>query len=403
MARTFWIFATVLMLSAVSGAVSQLDNALSLYNVSVSPNPIVAGGTATIRFQLYDSYGSFVQTVNLQASGSYPITNVSPAKSTDIANVNPGVNPQYYSYTFAVPPFTPSGTYKVYFNASYYGLGATVVVASSSMPVSFYVKNKPEIEATASSSATAALYSGYNQTIDLVIQNVGYGAARNVNVTVSGERGLSILSPVTHFLIGSLTAGSSVSEPLLVSAQGTGNPGLAVSMTYSSADLVQSFSGAQNVSIAVAPSAQFEISSQVSSIPVGVSDKPVRFTITNTGTSEAKQVLLSLQTSYPVTLVTGTTYIADLPVGASENVTFFVSSDPTGTPGTYPVILYEQWKQPNGAVNQQFSGSNSYFVTVGSGGSGASALEAAAAFVILLLAAYFFYLYRGRIVKRLKK
>jgi hypothetical protein len=46
-------------------------------------------------------------------------------------------------------------------------------------------------------------------------------------------------------------------------------------------------------------------------------------------------------------------------------MTFLVSADPHGISGTYPVTLFEQWKQPNGAPNQLYSGSSSYFVTVG--------------------------------------
>jgi hypothetical protein len=61
--------------------------------------------------------------------------------------LNPGVNPAYYNYTIAIPNTTPSGVYTVNFTAKYFVYAATgTVVASSSMPVSFYVNNKPEIK-----------------------------------------------------------------------------------------------------------------------------------------------------------------------------------------------------------------------------------------------------------------
>ena len=93
--KILWMFAMFMVLAGAVGAQSVLDNSLSLHNVSVYPNPVLAGGNVTIRFQLYDSYGSFVQTINLQAEGSYPLLNVSPSNTTDISEVNPGVNKPY--------------------------------------------------------------------------------------------------------------------------------------------------------------------------------------------------------------------------------------------------------------------------------------------------------------------
>ncbi len=387
--KIIWMLAAMAMLSGAVGATSVLDNALTLANVSVSPNPVVAGGTATISFQLYNSYGSFVQTVNLQASTSYPIANASLVKTTDIAQVNPGINPTYYNYTFSIPATTPSGTYKIFFNASYYGLGATEVVASSSMPVAFYVQNKPNIKIVLSNPSPSALYSGYNQTADLEIENTGYGTARNVSVNLVAESGVSLLSSVTSFFISNLTQGQTVTEPILVSAQNTGTASISADVYYYSPTLSQRFSSVQSASLSIAPAAQFTIGSvSGSSIGSGATDVPVTFTITNAGTSQAEQIQLSLQSNYPITPVASTAYIADLPVGSSTNVTFLVSVDSQGVPGNYPVTLYEQWKQPNGAQNQQFAGSDNYFVTVGGQTSLTTLVVVGVVVVVIVIVAY---------------
>lgn len=396
--KIFWMFAAVVMLSGAVGAASQLDNSLSLINVSVSPNPVVAGGAATIRFQLYNSYGSFVQTVNLQASGSYPIINVSPARTTDIAQVNPGVNKPYYNYTFTIPATTPSGIYKIFFNASYFGLGATEVTASSSMPVSFYVQNNPAIKVVLSGTSPAALYSGYNQTVTLEIENIGYGTARNVSVNVGANPGVSLLSSVNNFFISNLTQGQTVDETLLVTAQNVGSASLFANIAYSSSNLAQGFTSTQTMTLSVAPSAEFSISSQGYSLGPGATDVPVKFTITNTGTSAANQVQLSMQSTYPITPVASTAYIASLPAGASTNVTFLVSADSQGVPGNYPVTIYEQWKQPNGAVNQQFSGSDNYFVNVGSQTSTTTLIIAV--ILIVVIAGVVVYRMRSRFAQK---
>lgn len=396
--KILWMFVALMALGGAASATSVLDNALSLHNVSVSPNPVVAGGNATIRFQLYDSYGSFVQTVNLQASGAYPILNVSPANTTDIFEVNPGVNKPYYNYTFSIPATTPSGIYKIYFNASYYGLGATEVVASSSMPVSFYVQNKPEIKVLVSGPQPSALYSGYNQTVTVEIENTGYGTARNISVSLTGNQYINILSSVTSFFISNLTQGQTVSKQVLISARNTGSAALSASVSYYSSNLNQLFSSTQALALSIAPAAQFTISSSAEQqVNPGATDVPVTFRISNTGTSEAQQVQLNLQSSYPITPVASTAYLQDLPVGASTNVTFLISVDSQGVPGNYPVTLYEQWKQPNGALNQQFSGSDNYFVAVG--GQGGIELIIVAV-VVVIAAGIVVYRMRSRLAKK---
>ena len=215
------VFAALVILSGTVAA--QYDGALSLTNLSVSPNPVVAGGNATIKFQLYNSYESWFYGTTIQPSGSYPLFNVSPLSSHVIGVLDPGLNSEYYSYTIEIPNTTPSGVYTVSFTAKYFVYAATgTETASSSMPINFYVNNRPAIKVVVTSQQPAALYSGHNQTIDLQVENTGYGTARNVSIVVSSGRGINILSSVSTFFISNLTQGSSVTEPLLVSAQNTG-------------------------------------------------------------------------------------------------------------------------------------------------------------------------------------
>ena len=378
------IFLALAIMAVMSGVASaQYANSVSLTNVSVSPNPVIAGGNATIRFQLYNTYNYWLYGTTLQPTGSYPLLNVSPLNSHPIGQLDPGLNPKYYNYTIEIPNTTPSGTYTLTFTATYmlYSTQATEI-ASSSMPVSFYVQGKPAITVQATNPQPSTLYTGYNQTLSLSIQNTGYGTARNVSVTISGSRGLNILSSVKSFFISNLTRGSEQVEPILISANGTDNPYLIVNTTYYSARLNKRFTSTQRINVSVAPSAQFAIISEGQSPGIGATDVPVNFRITNTGTSPADQVQLNLETPYPVTPIASSAYVNELQPGASTNVTFLVSIDTAGVPGNYPITLYEQWKQPSGSVNQQFTGSNNYFIAVGEANSAASAYET---YVIVLI------------------
>lgn len=381
------VFLALAFMALVSGVASaQYANSVSLTNVSVLPNQVISGGNVTIRFQLYNTYNYWLYGTTLQPTGSYPLLNVSPLDSNTIGMLNPGLNPKYYNYTIEIPNTTPSGTYTITFTATYmlYTTQETEV-ASSSMPVSFYVNGNPAITVQASNPQPSTLYTGYNQSLSLAIQNTGYGTARNVSVTVSGSRGLSVLSSVRSFFISNLTRGSEQVEPILISANGTDNVYLIVNTTYYSARLNRRFSNTQRINISVAPSAQFAIDSEGQSPGIGMTDVPVNFRITNTGTSPAEELQLNLETPYPITPIASSAYVNELEPGASTNVTFFVSIDTAGVPGNYPVTLYEQWKQPSGSINQQFTGSDNYFVAVGETSSAVSAYETYAIAIIVVL------------------
>lgn len=385
------LFTFAVFLAIIGTAAAGLEGgALSFANVSVSPSSVIAGGNATIKFQIYNSYDFWLFNVNLQPTGSYPLLNVSPLSSRNLGKINPGLNQSYFSYTIAIPNTTPSGVYTLTFMATYYALSSSGVdIATSSMPLSFYVQNRPSIKLVTSNPQPQALYSGHNQTIDLGIENTGYGTARNVSVGISAGPGASILSSVTSFFISNLTRGQVVEEPILISAESTNRVELFANITYHSSDLGQRFSSTQTLNLSVAPAAQFVVTNESSALNPGSTSLPLTFTVKNVGTSEAGQISFSLQSTYPVTPVASTYYMSNLSVGQSKSITFVVSADSSGIPGNYPVTIYEQWKQPNGAVNQQFSGSNNYYVTVNQSGGGIGIVaEIAIAVVIVAIVAY---------------
>ena len=464
------------------GFAQSADNALSIVNLQVNPNTVVAGQNVTITFLIYDSYTQTLQNVNLQLQGSYPILNYSPAYSNLISSMGQGVYGglnNYFTYKIHVPEDTPSGYYTLDVVATYQtvttGATSTTVTSQSTMPISFYVNGVPYVGLNAastsvspggqtsvtltainsgygdaknltlellgtnefkpigskelyigtlssgSSSSTQAtyytasnitnatyyipvlatyrsvgnklvnqtlnaslsvviqnpnivvkpssttpqsLYAGYNQTIGLVIENIGTGEAKNVTVKL-GSGALSLMSSVSNFFIGSLEPGSSETEYVIVSANSTENPALIANTSYYSSNYGSFVQKNIPINLTVAPAALFTIGNGKYYLSPGSTNVPVRLTITNTGTEVANQVQVSIDTIYPVTPVQSTYYIPSIAPGQSANMTFLVSADPHGISGTYPVTLFEQWKQPNGAPNQLYSGSSSYFVTVG--------------------------------------
>lgn len=493
-----------------SGSSTSAVDALSIYSLQVSPNPIFAGSNVTINLQLYDTYTSQLQNVNLELEGSYPILNVSPSNPYLISSIGQGLyggSFSYFTYNIHVPKNTPSGNYTLDLVAEYQTtqsssqLGSEQVTGTSIMPITFYVHGTPAITinpsvsqvipgsiatvslsvmnsgygdarnitvnilnssnfsatgtkkflmgslAAGASSTLAAsyivgsqilngtysipvsvtyysdqgllysqtidmaigvrvqnpnivvtvlsaspqtLYSGYNQSLTLSIQNIGHGAANNVSVEVLPGPGINILSSVRDFFIGSLAAGQSQDQNILITTGNYTSPQASIlaRMDYYSDNYQYQFYKNQTINLSVAQSSIFRIGSGSYRILPGETTVPLNLTITNTGNIDAQQVQLSFQSSYPLTPVAGSAYIPQLMPGQSATVTFLISVDSAGAPGSYPITVYESWKQPNGAVQQTYTGSNNYFAVVSSSSSasGTGAVYAIIAIVIIVIA-----------------
>jgi hypothetical protein len=282
-----------------------------------------------------------------------------------------------------------NGTYSLPISVSYQSGIGTQYVKTINLTESIAIVS-PQVRLSFANPMPQALFAGYNQTVQLQIQNVGNGVARNVSVALAAGQGTNLLGSVDSFFISTLQPGQTVSEPVLLSASGVGSATVNATVAYYSANYNKVFNGAQLLGLALAPAAQFTVTGEKSGIAPGSTDVPVTFIVKNTGTITAQGVQFNLQSTYPITPVSSTYYLSNLTVGSSANVTFLVSADSQGVPSSYPVTLFEQWKQPNGASNQQFSGSNNYFITVGSGGASIGTIAAVVIVAAVAAGAYLF-------------
>ncbi len=528
------LLATIATSLLAAGAGGQSVNAaangaLSIVDLKVQPQPVVAGDNVTIIFQLYNSYSSALTNVNLQLTAQNPILNVSPSSSQLIDAIGQGlygggIGFTSFVYKFRVPSTLSAGEYTIDAIAKYqtsqpnsYG-GTTALPAESDMPIYIYVYGVPDVKLSASpqapivpgqaaslpvsvvntgtdiannvtvtlystnafsvfgtsrfyvgtikedsaSSFTATvqpsldiangtypinatitytsqsgnvvnestsillstlinkpnivasiegasptnLYAGGNQTLQVRLQNTGLGTAKNVTARFLDGPGINVGS-TSQFFMSSLSPNNYTTETVYISANRSdiiGNFSLPVSLTYYRSNYSGSVMRLQYIPINIQKSAVFNVTGVAGSLQPGAAYKPVTFTITNIGNEAAEQVTLSLQTTFPITPVNPNVYINALLPGQSTNATFYVGVDTSGNPGSYPVTLFEQWRQPNGAVSQVFSGSNGYYAAVASKSGTSSlvntAIEAVVAVAVIGFAAY---MIRRRMAPRKKK
>ena len=514
-------------LPVAQAGTSYVSGALSLANLVVSPQPVVAGDNITVQFQLYNSYDNPLNNVNIQLASQSPIINVSPSHTFLIDSIGEGlfggIGYSTFTYTLHVPSSLPAGEYTVDVIATYEssapsatGLSSNNEPGSSEMPIYIYVYGKPGVSVTATptpqitpgsqfalvlnaensgtdtamntnvtvlnspglevsgagrvsfgslargvpesasvdmyaatnisagthyvplritytspegisyvqnvsapvevlvpapevvasiaGSMPVQLYSGSNSTIQLLIQNIGGGIAKNVSISVGSSNSITASGAAASFFIGTLAPGASATESVFISANrstSTGGYSLPVNVTYQNANHASTISSVQYVPINMQRTALFNVTSVSAPLAPGASYIPVTFAIRNTGNEEAQDLYLSLQSVYPVTVINANNFVTNLAPGQEANVTFYVSVDSSAATGKYPVTLYEQWRQPNGSANQQYSGSNAYYVSVGGGkgtGSSGATSDIVAAIIVIAVA---YVLYKRLLKKRI--
>ncbi len=304
-----------------------------------------------------------------------------------------------------------SGTHNITLYVSYIG-SVSNFTGTVNVPVDVAL-GVPHIVTSIVNAQPEQIYSGGNQTLTINIQNTGSGIARDLIATFMSSNTISVSGSASTFYIGMLQPGSSVNENLYITANGNSSENssfIPVEFNYTSANYANATSIKRNISINIAKSAVFQITNVTDNSYPGNAYGPIVLKIKNTGNEAATQISISLQSIYPLSPVAGNAYISQLNPGEITNVTFYISTDQNGNPGEYPITIYEQWKQNNGAPNQVFYGSNNYYATVfASAGQSSSTNNNRGGTnyivyaIIIVIVVVFVYRYRGRIIKRQQK
>ncbi len=262
------------------------------------------------------------------------------------------------------------------------------------------VVDNPNLVVSLTGGSPQSFYQGYNQSLQFTVENIGNGEAKNISIYLNGN-GINFLSSLNPFFIGSISPGDEVSKSVLISANSTYNGTIYANMAYYASNYGQRFDKTQYLKLNLAPAAQFTVSAGSYSLNPGSTNKYISIKITNMGTVEARGIQLDMQSIYPITPIQSSYYIPSLLPGQSTNATFMVSVDQQGVSGTYPITLFEQWKQPNGAINQLYSGSSSYYVVVGANNGNYDGY--AIIVVIIIIAAAVVRIRRKGAKKKIKK
>lgn len=359
-------------------------------NITItSTNPSISPGTAsTITFSVMNSGYGTARNVSIELLNS-SIFRPTGTKVFSLGSLAPGA-PAQITAGYMISSNMTNGTYYIPLQVRYTDEVNSNAVYNHTINVATQIAlNNPDIVAVLESTSPQALYSGYNQSMMVVLENVGTGLARNVSLNLNSGAGASVISSVNHFFIGTIPAGGSATETVLVSAASTqsGSSYITANLSYLSSNYKNQFTKSQQLNISIAPAASFNFTQGKYTLKAGQTDVPVTYRITNTGNVEAEEIQLNFQSQFPLTPITNSYYIPGLMPGQSANITFDVSVDSSATSGTFPVVIYEQWKQPNGAAEQTYTGSNNYYAEVSGTSGGLGGYTVAIIVVVIIVVA----------------
>ncbi len=356
--RYRYALAALILLSLLQmpGVVNAQTDALSIANLGVNPQPVTPGSNITISFQLFNSYTTELKNVNLGLTGTYPLLNYSPAWTQLLSTVSEGLygGATPFVINLHIPKNINSGTYYLTLVATYQttqGTSGTPITATSTMPISFYVRGSPNLKITASPSS--AISPGDQSTVALDVLNVGTDNATNTSITLLNSRNFSIIGG-SMFNLGTISPQKTGAASAILLANSTlpdGTPTLPVVVRYSTPygsnsyyeDMVpvSSSVGLPQISVGI------ESASPQSLYPG--TNQTLTLSLQNIGSGTAKNVTVSALSSTGITAGNSATSIlaGTIDAGSTTTASIFITANKNDNMSSYSLPIRISYQNAN--------------------------------------------------------
>ena len=317
-------------------------------------NPLTVGpgyGAVPLTFILINS--GTAPAMNVKANVSLPVGFIPLTSNVTIGNLPMGT-PIYVTFMVNVTN-VKAGTYYANLTLTYSGGSLTikripiVVTGVPNVIIESYYTNPPN------------LFPGYPESLlTIYLGNSGTAIARNVKVTLIGDKYISVVNPSNGVInIGNLPIGEPIPVNFILS---TAN-GI-YSTVQANLTLIINGTGFNKtyvIPLIIKPKANLVIANVTDDLSVGDSNVPLYITIINNGNVTAKniEVILNGQgviephvsSSNPLSALTaGTLFIGDLKPGQEKQIIFMVDVQNGIDPGNYKVTLTLLWNQTGSLI-----------------------------------------------------
>ncbi len=341
----------LLGLVAIAIANAQIDNALSITNLNIYPNPILAGDNVTISFQLYNSYDQNLNNVNLYLYSTNPMIIVKqPAQTYVPYEIGPGLFGCNYcnvfNYQIIVPKNIPSGVYTLYLEASYessistYPGTSTHETGISQIPIYIYVYGKPNL--SVSFVPQGIIESGEVNNGELIISNVGNDEAKNIEIDLFLYNASIIGS--NKFYINNIMP--NMQEEIPITFYVPNNKSIVyIKLNESYQNLLnETFNTNNSIKINTFQANPILNISEISSIPSALyvgNNQTINIGIENSGSGTARNISIDILPSNQLTILSSIRnfYIAELPPGGSAQESIQIGSSKIYNNATIPIKI----------------------------------------------------------------
>jgi len=354
----FCILLLFAILSAETGTTTaSIAGALSIANLTLTPEQAVAGSNVQISFQLYNSYEQPLENIIIYLEGAYPLLNYSPVTVAQISRIEGGNTYGYrLGYNLLLPNNIPTGVYTLQLVATYQTtyeattsggvlpsnqVTTQTVVGYSVIPITIYVIGKPSISVSASVNS---ITPGQPFLLTLNLQNNGYDNAKNITVNIFSTNNFKPVG-TSSITIGRLPIGASLSIPITMLA----NTSIENS-TYTIPISLKYYSESGNVYFA---NTSISINSIVAEPDISVSllgsmpptlysgyNQSIQFVIANSGNGIARNITVTVLTGRNINILSSVRkfFIPALLPGSSINEGIFVSANYTASTNANLII-----------------------------------------------------------------
>jgi hypothetical protein len=355
----------LLLLAALllfSGLVSaSVSPKVQLANYSLSEVPASPGHVLYLILVLKSlESDNCADRLAVQVTTAYPLS-VQGTETQYLEHLCVNDAPATGTFTFALPVdnLASSGTYSVAVATTYEKRFSKY---SESNTINVRVGGAPKLIASIASSNPVDIYPGDAAAVTVAIDNTGNSIAQSVRATFNSDSPLEVKWAGADQPLSSIPARASTKATFSIEAPKdlpAGNYPVHLHLGYAD-ESGSGHSSDFNFMVPVKPKAEFEAAAQTSGLLAGTTQE-VNIQLTNTGHETARKIKVRIQPLAPFSTDGAVRYIESLPVGASANLTYALTTDKDALDGQQLLTLQMNFEDPTG---KKFSDSADFAMMV---------------------------------------
>lgn len=293
-------------------------------------------------------------------------TGADVAQNTEISFQLDGVASTPVLNAGTIQPYTSTMvpvSFKFYKNATTGIINAMVSYSDSQgnnftenipLNVNFELK-QPEFQVESISSTPSNIYPNEYASLNVLFDNNGDVDLKNVDLKVSSGN-VQVQKLYQDVFLGDVPSKTSQNFQISFYAPKnsiSGTQFLTVNATFD----YYNQTGFQvfEIPLEINPLALFDAKEFQQNIYPGESNVKTIVQITNIGSDDARNLIITTNPNFPFTTDAGTRYIDDLKPGQSQNVSFSVSASSTSSPGNYQLEIDYQFKDAQQNIHTDYS------------------------------------------------